>query len=95
MSNHLGRVNCVRWSVDGRWLASGGDNSVIMIRMTFGMNHEKWGCVHMLRAMMAMFWISRSHLTANTLPLVVLTTLLFGNSCPKPAPGWKSAIVSR
>ena len=32
----------------------------------------------MLRALMAMFWISRSHLTANTLPLVVLTTLLFG-----------------
>ena len=25
MSNHLGCVNCVRWSVDGRWLASGGD----------------------------------------------------------------------
>ena len=59
MSNHLGCVNCVRWSVDGRWLASGGDDTIVMIwqikyqgvgqKMTFGTNHEQWGCVHMLR----------------------------------------------
>ena len=58
MTNHLGCVNCVRWSVDGKWLASGGDDAIVMIwqikyqgvgRSSFGTSHEQWGCVHMLR----------------------------------------------
>ena len=59
MSNHLGCVNCVRWSLDGKWLASGGDDAIVMIwqikyqgvvRSTFGgTSHEQWGCLHMLR----------------------------------------------
>ena len=58
MSNHLGCVNSVRWSHDGKSLASGGDDSLIIIwqikyqgaSKSFGDNHpEQWGCVHMLR----------------------------------------------
>ena len=59
MTNHLGCVNCVRWSVDGKWLASGGDDAIVMIwqikyqgvgKSSFGAtSHEQWGCVHMLR----------------------------------------------
>ena len=59
MSNHLGCVNCVRWSLDGKWLASGGDDAIVMIwqikyqgvvKSSFGgTSHEQWGCVHMLR----------------------------------------------
>ena len=61
LTNHLGCVNCVRWSVDGKYLASGGDDSVIMIwtlrykgnaTPAFGSKypvHEQWGCAHMLR----------------------------------------------
>ena len=58
MSNHLGCVNCVRWSVDGKFLASGGDDAIVIVwqikyqgvgKMAFGTHHEQWGCVHMLR----------------------------------------------
>lgn len=60
MSNHLGCVNCVRWSVDGKWLASGGDDALVMIwavkyqgegavNLGFGTELERWGCIHMLR----------------------------------------------
>lgn len=61
MSNHLGCVNCVRWSVDGKWLASGGDDAIVMIwsvkyqggglenNLGFGAELERWGCIHMLR----------------------------------------------
>ena len=59
MTNHLGCVNSVRWSVDGKWLASGGDDAIVMIwqikyqgivKSSFGgTNHEQWGCVNMLR----------------------------------------------
>ena len=64
MTNHLGCVNCVRWSVDGKWLASGGDDAIVMIwavnyqgegggvaMSSFGAGAvlERWGCVHMLR----------------------------------------------
>lgn len=60
LTNHLGCVNCVRWSVDGKWLASGGDDAIVMIWQIkyqgaggggsgFGANLEQWGCVHMLR----------------------------------------------
>ena len=59
MSNHLGCVNCVRWSYDGKWLASGGDDAIVMIWSVkyqgrgggggFRADLERWGCVHMLR----------------------------------------------
>lgn len=59
MDNHLGCVNCVRWSLNGVMLASGGDDKIIMIwkkskgsTSTFGgftKNHENWRCVHTLR----------------------------------------------
>ncbi|KAL1422640.1 hypothetical protein MTO96_021854 [Rhipicephalus appendiculatus] len=63
MDNHLACVNCVRWSSDGRHLASGGDDKVIMIWMIgrYGMsssgmfggggksNVEHWKCVSTLR----------------------------------------------
>ena len=62
LTNHLSCVNCVRWSLDGKWLASGADDAIIMIwqirhqgatpggSSSFGsMAHEQWGCVHMLR----------------------------------------------
>ena len=62
MTNHLGCVNSVRWSVDGKRLASGGDDAIVMIwqirgpgvgtSRVFGSDrtvHQQWGCVHMLR----------------------------------------------
>ncbi|KAH9377099.1 hypothetical protein HPB48_019202 [Haemaphysalis longicornis] len=63
MDNHLACVNCVRWSADGRHLASGGDDKVIMIWAIgrYGMsssgmfggggktNVEHWKCVSTLR----------------------------------------------
>lgn len=59
MDNHLGCVNCVRWSLNGSMLASGGDDKIIMIWKRakaggasfggFSKNHENWRCVHTLR----------------------------------------------
>ena len=60
LTNHLSCVNCVRWSQDGKWLASGGDDAIIMIWQIKhqglvssgfggGTTHEQWKCVHMLR----------------------------------------------
>lgn len=59
LTNHLSCVNSVRWSLDGKWLASGGDDAIVMIwqikhqgLVTSGFGktvHEQWGCVHMLR----------------------------------------------
>lgn len=59
MTNHLGCVNCVRWSRDGKWLASGGDDGIVMIweikyqgvgeSLGGSTTHEQWGCLHMLR----------------------------------------------
>jgi len=58
MTNHLGCVNCVRWAPNGKWLASGGDDALIMIWnirqlgpvKSFGREvHEQWGCLHQLR----------------------------------------------
>lgn len=63
MDNHLNCVNCVRWSTDGKYLASGGDDKVIMIwqiarynsssagNSLFGgsANAETWRCVATLR----------------------------------------------
>jgi protein HIRA/HIR1 len=31
LSSHSGAVLCVRWAFSGRWLASGSDDTVIMI----------------------------------------------------------------
>lgn len=61
LDNHLACVNCVRWSVNGKLLASAGDDKVIMIWQfaryngpgcsTFGgpTNVEQWRCVNTLR----------------------------------------------
>ena len=61
MDNHLACVNSVRWSWSGTFLASGGDDKLIMIWQTgrylgisssFGsnaVNVEQWRCVHILR----------------------------------------------
>lgn len=61
LTNHLGCVNCLRWSRDGKYLASGGDDSILMIwcirykghgKPIFGSDqpvYEQWGCLHMLR----------------------------------------------
>ncbi|KAL8180309.1 UNVERIFIED_CONTAM: hypothetical protein K2H54_020018 [Gekko kuhli] len=64
MDNHLACVNCVRWSNNGLYLASGGDDKLIMVwtRATyigpstvFGSssklaNVEQWRCVSILRS---------------------------------------------
>lgn len=63
MDNHLNCVNCVRWSSDGKYLASAGDDKVVMIwqiarynnsaagNSLFGgtANAETWRCVATLR----------------------------------------------
>ena len=61
LDHHLGCVNCVRWSVDGKYLASGADDKLVMIwkkspyggGAVFGgggkVNVESWRCVHTLR----------------------------------------------
>ncbi|CAL1273718.1 unnamed protein product [Larinioides sclopetarius] len=64
MDNHLACVNCVRWSGSGKYLASCGDDKVLMIwqigrygtagSTTFGsngkmVNVEHWRCVSTLR----------------------------------------------
>ena len=61
MDNHLNCVNCVRWSPDGKYLASGGDDKFIMIwqiaRYAHGVtnpyagssNSETWRCAATLR----------------------------------------------
>ncbi|XP_052583957.1 protein HIRA-like [Peromyscus californicus insignis] len=64
MDNHVACVNCVRWSNSGMYLASGGDDKLIMVwkRATylgpstvFGSsgelaNVEQWRCVSILRS---------------------------------------------
>ncbi|RWS15627.1 Protein HIRA-like protein [Dinothrombium tinctorium] len=58
MDNHLACVNCVRWSSNGKYLASGGDDKVVFIwsnvKVTannFGasINVEHWRCTYTLR----------------------------------------------
>ncbi|XP_019394600.1 PREDICTED: protein HIRA [Crocodylus porosus] len=63
MDNHLACVNCVRWSNNGVYLASGGDDKLIMVwkraayigpSTVFGSssklaNVEQWRCVSILR----------------------------------------------
>ncbi|NXP32065.1 HIRA protein, partial [Leiothrix lutea] len=64
MDNHLACVNCVRWSNNGVYLASGGDDKLIMVwkraayigpSTVFGSsskltNVEQWRCVSILRS---------------------------------------------
>ena len=62
LSGHEGAVNCARWSPDGRFLASGSDDSMVMLwrlagagerqgAVPFGgkaaTQHEKWRCAWM------------------------------------------------
>ncbi|XP_071448770.1 protein HIRA isoform X2 [Hetaerina americana] len=62
IDNHLACVNCVRWSVSGKFLASGGDDKLVMVwkigsyssgGTVFGgggkVNVESWRCVSTLR----------------------------------------------
>lgn len=61
MDNHLACVNCVRWSNGGKYLASGGDDKLVMIwalsgsgtSAVFGsngkLNVETWRCISTLR----------------------------------------------
>ena len=43
-------MNCVRWSHKGQYLASGGDDSFVMIwQQTKIKDSENWKCVHTLR----------------------------------------------
>ncbi|XP_053326873.1 protein HIRA isoform X2 [Spea bombifrons] len=64
MDNHLACVNCVRWSNNGAYLASGGDDKLIMVwkrsgyigpSSVFGSsskltNVEQWRCLTILRS---------------------------------------------
>ncbi|KAG8455922.1 hypothetical protein GDO86_001931 [Hymenochirus boettgeri] len=64
MDNHLACVNCVRWSNNGAYLASGGDDKLIMVwkrsgyigpSTVFGSssklaNVEQWRCLTILRS---------------------------------------------
>ncbi|KAL1116447.1 hypothetical protein AAG570_004921 [Ranatra chinensis] len=62
LDNHLACVNCVRWSTSGKYLASGGDDKLVMIwtiskssggNSVFGgkgkVNLEGWRCAFTLR----------------------------------------------
>lgn len=63
MDNHLACVNCVRWSNNGAYLASGGDDKLIMVWKKSGFigpstvfgsssklaNVEQWRCLTILR----------------------------------------------
>ncbi|KAM9331524.1 protein HIRA [Gastrophryne carolinensis] len=63
MDNHLACVNCVRWSNNGAYLASGGDDKLIMVWKKSGFigpstvfgsssklaNVEQWRCLAILR----------------------------------------------
>ena len=58
LDNHQSCVNCVRWSNSGRYLASAGDDKVIMIWQFAGQggvafggvtNAESWRCCNSLR----------------------------------------------
>ena len=63
LSGHEGAVNCARWSPDGRFLASGSDDSMVMLwrlagagerlgAVPFGgraaTQHEKWRCARVV-----------------------------------------------
>ena len=50
--NHMACVNCVRWSLSGKYLASGADDRLVMIWSFGGMaskdgvESENWKCIH-------------------------------------------------
>ena len=52
MYNHMACVNCVRWSLSGKYLASGADDRLVMIWSFGGMakkgdeEQENWKCIH-------------------------------------------------
>lgn len=55
MFNHMSCVNSVRWTLSGKYLASGGDDRLVMI-WAFGgkskkddIEEENWKCVHRLQ----------------------------------------------
>jgi len=54
--NHMACVNCVRWSLSGKYLASGADDRLVMIWSFGGMvskdgvESENWKCIHRLQA---------------------------------------------
>jgi len=64
VDSHLACVNCVRWSNSGKYLASGGDDKVVMVwtltkypnsgNIVFGtknvVNIETWKCIFTLRS---------------------------------------------
>ena len=63
MDHHLGCVNCLRWSPSGTFLATGGDDKLVMVwkqspggggGAIFGgggkVQHESWRCAHTLRS---------------------------------------------
>ena len=55
MYNHMACVNCVRWSLSGKYLASGADDRLVMIWSFGGMakkgdeEQENWKCIHRLQ----------------------------------------------
>ena len=59
LTNHSGCVNVTRWSRDGEYLASGSDDSIVIIwSLRYKTNgklglenpvYEQWGCGHILR----------------------------------------------
>lgn len=55
MFNHMACVNAVRWTLSGKYLASGGDDRLIMIWIfagkskTEGIEEENWKCQHRLQ----------------------------------------------
>ena len=56
MYNHMACVNCVRWSLSGKYLASGADDRLVMIWdfggivSKDGADSENWKCTHRLQA---------------------------------------------
>ena len=55
MFNHMACVNVVRWTLSGKYLASGGDDRLIMIWIFAGkskkdgVEEENWKCLHRLQ----------------------------------------------
>ena len=51
MDHHLGCVNCVRWSNNGKYLASGGDDKLVSQLLVM-----KWSRQYLLHARENVFW---------------------------------------
>ena len=102
MTNHLACVNCVRWSrPEGKWLASGGDDCIVMIwqykgvgKPSFGSGTdrgEQWGLMHMLRShngdVLDLAWSQDSKLLASA---SVDNTIIVWNALNLPE---KTAVI--